>query len=531
MNVALTPLRFKRRARSLYGSKLGVVCGDLRLTYAEFFDRCDRLSRALVALGVAPGDPVAYLAYNCHRLLEGYYGVVQMGGILLPLNIRLSPDEFAYILNDSGARVLLFDSDFRDVVAALQPRLRSVRHFVPLDRATGDPWSSPATYDALLEAAGPGPFLEIEPDEDAVAELFYTSGTTADPKGVMLTHRNLYLHALTVIIACGLRDTDVQAHTIPLFHVNGWGAPQSLTCMGGTHVMQRRFDPGRVLETIERERVTVMALVPTMVNALLHYPDLAKHDTSSLRMVKVGGAAPSAPMIAAVEKAFGCTCYTGYGLTETSPVIAVALPKATTAGETPDQRQRRQAMTGWAQVGVELRVVDEQGKDVRPDGTEVGEILARGDAVMKGYWNKPDETARALAGGWFHTGDMATIDAEGYLLIVDRKKDIIISGGENIASIEIEQCLAAHDAVFEVAVIPVPDPKWGEVAKAVVVLKPGAAATEAEILDCCRGRLAGFKCPRSIDFVESLPKGGTGKILKKLLRERYWQGEERRVRG
>jgi fatty-acyl-CoA synthase len=531
MNIPLTPIRFKRRAQHLYGRKLGVVCGAERFTYADFGGRCDRLSHALEALGIRSGDRVAYLAWNCHRLLEGYYGVVQMGGVLLPLNIRLSPEDFTFILNDSGARLLFFDSEFHGIVEGIRGRLGTVEHFVPLDRATGDAWSSPKTYDVLLADAPDTPFEAVEPDEDAVAELFYTSGTTADPKGVMLSHRNLYLHALGGIVACALRDTDVQLHTIPLFHVNGWGTPQTLTAMGATHVMLRKFDPAVVLDLLEKERVTLLALVPTMANALLHHPDLGKHDYSSLRLINVGGAAPSLDMIRKLERAFGAPCYTGYGLTETSPLLSLATLKSTVAAQDEEARLRRQATTGWPQLGVELRVVDEAGRDVQPDGSDIGEIIARSDGVMKGYWNKPEATADVIRDGWFHTGDMATIDDEGYVTIVDRKKDIIISGGENIASIEIEQCLASHPAVFENAVIPVPDPKWGEVPRALVVLKSGAAATEEELLAWCRERLAPYKCPRGVDFFDTLPKGGTGKILKKVLRERYWSGESRRVRG
>lgn len=531
MNIPLTPLRFKARAQNLYGKKIGVICGSSRFTYTQLFQRCDRLAHALRTLRIKPGDRVAYLAYNCHRLLEGYYGVVQMGGILMPLNIRLSKSDFTFILNDSGARVLFFDSDFRDIVSEIRSDLKSVENFIPLDQPTGDAWASAQTYDSLLETAGSRPFTAVEPDEDSVAEIFYTSGTTANPKGVMLTHRNLYLHALTAIIAVGTRDTDIQLHTIPLFHVNGWGTPQSMTCMGGTHVMLRKFDPALVLELLEKERVTFMSLVPTMANALLNHPDVGKHDYSSLRMVNIGGAAPPLQMIRMVEETFGCACYTGYGLTETSPILTLATIKSSLGEVDNGERLRRQALTGWPQVGVEIRVVDESGKDVQPDGTEIGEVIARSDGVMKGYWRGPEDTSKVIRDGWFHTGDMATIDTEGYILIVDRKKDIIISGGENIASIEIERCLFSHPAVLECAVIAVPDSKWGEVPKALVVLKEEAKATEAELIEFARARLAGYKCPRSVDFFESLPKGGTGKILKKMLREKYWEGRERRVQG
>jgi len=272
-------------------------------------------------------------------------------------------------------------------------------------------------------------------------------------------------------------------------------------------------------------------MVPTMATALLNHPGLPDHTYSSLRMLNVGGAAPSVEMIKKLEEAFGAPCYTGYGLTETSPLLTLATIKSTLGSLDEPERRRRQAMTGWPQVGIELRVVDENDRDVKPDGQEIGEVIARGDSVMKGYWRQPDETARAMRGGWFRTGDMATVDDEGYILIVDRKKDIIISGGENIASIEIEKCLSAHPSVLECAVIAVPDSKWGELPKALVVLKEGAEATERELLDFCKMRLAGYKCPRSIDFYDLLPKGGTGKILKKTLREKYWVGEEKRVHG
>ncbi len=518
MNIPLTPLRFKRRTTRLYGKKLGVVCGESRFTYAAFFERCDRLARVLRMLQVPPGARVAFLAYNCHRLLEAYYGVVQMGAVLLPLNIRLSKDELTFILNDSESSVLFYDSDFRSLVGGMQSQLKTVKYFIPLDAIVSEVWSFPKSYDILLEEAGSGEFGEIEPEEDEVAEIFYTSGTTADPKGVMLTHRNLYLHALTSIISLGIRDTDVQLHAIPLFHVNGWGSPQSLTCMGGTHVMMRRFDPLQVLKLIQNEGITYTSFVPTMALSLLNQPEAIKYDYSSLRMTLIGGATPPSELIQQMESLFGCPCYTGYGLTEASPILTIASPKGTLEYRDNQDRIRRQSMTGWPLVGVDIRVVDENGREVSHDGRQVGEVIAQSDGVMKGYWKKPRETAAIIKDGWLFTGDMAMVDEEGYLQIVDRKKDVIVSGGENIASIEIENRLYAHDAVFECAVIAEPDPKWGEVPKAFVVLKQGCKVTKNELLDFCRNGLAAYKCPRSVEFLESLPKGGTGKILKKALR-------------
>ncbi len=531
MNVPLTPLRFKDRALGLYGRKIGVVCGDKRYTYGEFFERCDRLSHVLQTLGIGVGDRVAFLSHNCHRLLEAYYGVVQIGAVLLPINIRLSGREFSYILNDSEAKVLFFDGDASGAVAEIRPSIMSVRHLIPLeDSATGWLHTTP-TYDQLLSEAEATRVEPVEPDENDPAELFYTSGTTANPKGVMLTHRNLYLHTLGLLIATKTSDADTQLHTIPLFHVNGWGTPQTLTCVGGTHVLLNRFDPSTVFRLIAEEKVTLMSLVPTMASALLRHPELGRWDCSSLRLVMLGGAAPSRSMVRDIEKSFGCLCYTGYGLTETSPVLTMANPKARFRDLPLEERQRRQSMTGMPLIGTAIRVVDENGTDVANDGKHVGEIIARGDSVMGGYWNQPEETDRAFRGGWFHTGDMATIDEEGYLSIVDRKKDVIISGGENIASVEIETCIASHPSVLECAVIAVPDPKWGEVPKALVVVLPGANLSATELLDHCRHHLAAFKCPQSVEFFDALPKGGTGKILKRLLRERYWSAQDRVIHG
>lgn len=519
MNIPLTPLRFRRRAVQLFGTKTGVICGESRFTYSEFSERCDRLARVLTTLNVERGARIAFLAYNCHRLLEGYYGVEQIGALLLPLNVRLTPQELACILNDSGSRVLFYDSDFASLVEKMLPLLNSVKTYISLDSAPSNEWSHEKPYEDLLASADSESLCELEPDENDVAEIFYTSGTTGDPKGVMLTHRNLYLHALESIIALGIRDTDVQLHAIPLFHVNGWGAPQSLTCMGGTHVLMRRFDPMQVFRLIQQEKVTYTSFVPTMVHALLNHPAIAEFDFSSLRMILIGGAAPSLEMVRQVEERFGCRCYTGYGLTETSPILTIATPKGTTGSLNGSERVRRQAMTGWPLVGVDLKVVDAETHDVAPNGLQVGEIIIRSDGVMKGYWRRPQETDAVIREGWLFTGDMATIDEEGFIQIVDRKKDIIVSGGENIASIEIEHCLYEFQNIAECAVIAVPDPKWGEAPAAFVVMKPGCHATEQELLQFCRERLATYKCPRSVDFLDSLPKGGTGKILKKELRK------------
>ncbi len=525
MNIPLTPVRFLRYAQQQYPEKTAVVCGEHRLTYRQFAERAGRLAGALRQARVESGERVAFLSANCHRLLEAYYGVLEAGAVLLPLNIRLAPPELAYILNDSGAKVLFLEKQFLDAAESFRQSVSGVRTFFLLDGPPRTDWLASQDYEGLLAAAVPFQADIMDFDEDSLAELFYTSGTSALPKGVMLTHRNIYLHALSVGLTFQTEANTVELHTIPLFHANGWGVAHSLTFMGGTHVMLHRFDPAEVFRLIERERVHACSLVPTMATALVNSPDRQKYDLSSLRRVTIGGAASSPTLVREIEEKLGCTCFSGYGLTETAPVLSVSSMKPGLHWE-GQERYAGQSMTGYAIPGVEIRVVDANDKDVPRDGRTIGEIITRSDGVMQGYWQQPEATAEALRGGWLRTGDMATVNEEGYILIVDRKKDIIVSGGENISSLEIEKTLVAHPSVYEAAVIPVPDPKWGEVPKAFVVLKPGAQASEQELMEFCRSHMAHYKAPRSVEFLPSLPKTGTGKILKKDLRKKYWGGQE-----
>jgi fatty-acyl-CoA synthase len=525
MFVPLTPLDFKRRAVRNFGNKIGVVDGERRFTYQEFGQRADRLAGALRALDVAPGDRVAFLSYNTHHLLEAYYGVLQAGAVLTPINIRFSPDDIAYVLGHSGASVLCYHHDFQEIVDRVRPRLEHLRHVVVLEGE--DPEAH--QYETLLARATPDPGPDIfQVDENAICELFYTSGTTGRPKGVALTHRNLALHALQFNLSMRMADTDRVLHVVPLFHVNGWGTPQALTAAGGTHVMLRKIVPQDILRLIERERITLLLGVPTIYNALINEPTIGTYDLTSLRQAVSGGAPASPSLIQAMEEKLGCLSVVGYGLTETSPLLSKALPKAHLGGA-PDDDLRRRSTTGFEVIGVDMRVVDSDGREVPPDGKTVGEIVARSNIIMDGYYRDPEATAAVIRDGWFHTGDMAVVDSEGYVTIVDRQKDIIISGGENISSVEIEKVLAAHPAVFECTVLAVPDERWGETPKALIVLKPGQKATAEEILTHCRRHLAGFKVPSSVEFRESLPKTGTGKIMKHELREPYWRGYEKRV--
>jgi fatty-acyl-CoA synthase len=527
--LPLTPVRFKRHAAQIFGRKVGVVCGVQRFTYREFNERADRLSAALLRLGVQKGDRVAYLSFNCHRLLEAYYGVPQIGGILLAMNIRLAPEELGYILSDAAPRVLCFDPEFVPLVEALRQHAPFIEHFVSL-RDAKPAWAQDKLYDELLAHAQPADIDYCQIDENSVAELFYTSGTTAYPKGVMLTHRNLYLHAFYTALGLKGTDRDVHLYTVPLFHVNSWGAPHIFTMLGGRHVMLRKFDPGTVLGLIQQERVTRLQMVPAMAIALLNHPDFSRYDLGSVSEIMIGGAPANAALIRELEAKFpGCVAMGGYGLTETSPVISLAHIKEHLSNDPEVENLRRKVTAGYAVAGAEIRVVDLECRDVAPDSKQVGEIVVRSDVVMEGYWRQPEATANAIRDGWFHTGDLAIIDDEDYILIVDRAKDMILTGGENVASAEIERVLYGHPAVLECAVIAVPDDQWGEVAQAVITLKPGHQAGAAELIEHCRKRLAGFKIPKSIEFADNLPKGGTGKILKKVLREKYWAGRERRV--
>ncbi len=528
MIVPLTPLEFEHRAVRLFGSHVAVVDGERRFTYREFGERVNRLANAIRSLGIAPGERVAFLALNCHQLLEGYYGVLAAGAVLLPLNVRLSPEELTYILNHAEPGALFVGPELLPLYQKLEPGLRSVREVVSLEGERPS-WFRGHDYETLLaEASTERPELQI--DENAIAELFYTSGSTGRPKGVVMTHRNLYLHAMNCQAASAYRDSDAVLYMVPLFHVNGWGTPHYLTMVGGRHVMLRRFSAADFCRLVQQERITRTGGVPAMFNAILAYPELDQYDLSSLREISVGGAPSSPTLIATLEKRLGCQVFSGYGLTETCPVLTIARPTDTLLQrESDEQRLLRQATTGLPIPGVDLRVVDNEGRDVPADNQTVGEIIVRSNVVMDGYFRDPEATAEAIVDGWFHTGDMAVIDSEGYVTIVDRKKDIIISGGENISSVEVEKVLSAHPAVYECAVVAVPDPQWGEVPKAFVALKENQSVTAEELIAHCRAHLGGFKVPKSIEFRSELPKGGTGKILKNELREPYWQGLAKRV--
>src|SRR2546426_8317274 len=397
MNIPLTPIRFLRYAEQQYPCKTAVVCGNERLTYSQFAERVSRLAGTLRQAGVQPGDRVAFLSMNCHRLLEAYYGVPEAGAVLLPLNVRLAPHELAYILNDAGATVLFLEKQFLDVADSVRQRTSAVQTFFLLDERPQTNWLSPQNYEQLLAAAAPYRADIMSFDENSTAELFYTSGTSANPKGVMLTHRNIYLHALNVCLTFHLSGDTVELHTIPLFHANGWGIAQALTFMGGTHVMLQRFDPAEIFRLIEQERVRGCSLVPTMATALVNFPERGKYDLSSLERITIGGAASFPALVGGEEGKLGCSCFSGHGVSETSSLLTLSRMKSGVHWE-GEQRYAGQAMTGYAVGGVEIRVVDSTDKDVPHDGKTIGEIIARSDGGMEGYWQRPEATAQAMRG-------------------------------------------------------------------------------------------------------------------------------------
>ena len=524
MQVPLLVDDFLRRAAKLYADKTAIVDGDRRFTYREYAGRVHRLARALLELGVGPGDRVCILSPNSHYFLESFYATSEIGAILVPLNYRLVAEDHEYILGHAGVRVVLADPEFTAVLDGLRGRLPEVAHWVVAGGASdaGPDWQS---WDVLTDAQSDEPPEPVERDENDVLSINYTSGTTARPKGVMLTHRNCYLNAYNLIAHLRMRHEDVELWTLPLFHCNGWGGPYALTALGGTHVILRKIDARTSFELIADEGVTFACMAPAVLSAVLEYEDRERHAISTRPRFTVAGAPPPPAFIERLERDLGWEFLQIYGLTETAPLLTVSQPDANTPADDWERRGR----AGVEGIGVEIEVRDDDGNPVPRDNRTVGEVCARSNVVFAGYWEQADETAKAVYDGFFHTGDLAVWDAAGNIHIVDRKKDVIISGGENISSADIEATLYEHPAVLECAVIGVPDEKWGETPKALVVLREAGAAGEDELLAYCRERMAHFKCPTSVDFLGELPRTATGKLQKFRLRERYWGGDVRRV--
>jgi fatty-acyl-CoA synthase len=526
MEVPLLVTDFLRRAARLYPGKTAIVDGARRFSYREYQVRVNRLAHALLALGIGRGDRVCILSPNSHFFLESFFGTAEIGAILVPLNYRLVAADHEYILNHAGVKAVLVDWEYTGVIDEIRPGLATVEHWI-VARDEGEAPCGWRDWEELVAGAPEGDPPPVALGENDVVSINYTSGTTARPKGVILTHRNFYLNAYNLIAHLGIRHEDVELWTLPMFHCNGWGAVYAVTGVGGTHVVLRTIDGAGIFRRIEEEGVTFACMAPAVLRTILDYPDRDQHRIETRPRITVAGAPPPAAFIERLETELGWQFIQIYGLTETAPLLTVCGPDHQTAREDWGRRSR----AGVAGIGVQLGVLDDDGNPVPKDGRSVGEICARSSVVFQGYWRQPEETHVAIRDGWFHTGDLAVWDETESIHIVDRKKDVIISGGENISSPEIEAALYRHPAVAECAVIGVPHEKWGETPKALVVLRPGASTTERELLDFCRQKLAHFKCPTSVDFLQELPRTATGKLQKFRLRERYWKGAERRVRG
>ena len=483
------------RARAQHAERLAVVDGERRWTYAELGRRVDALARRLLEAGVAPGDRVAVCEDNTAEFLVAYFAIPWVGAVAQPLNHRLAPAELAALFADAETRLVLAGDRYRDrfedaLALAVEP-------------ASG---------------AGPAP-VESAPDD--LAHLYYTSGTTGRPKGVMLTHRNVCSHAACAVEELQLADEDRWAHVAPLFHLADAWATFALSIVGGVHVMLPRFEPGAALELFARERVSITNLVPTMLTRMVAHPDAEQTDTGALRLLLSGGAPIAPDLVRRLSAVFGCTYAQTYGLTETSPYLTLGLLNDEQRALPEPERIALLARTGRPFAAVDVEVVDEQGRPVPPDDRTVGEIRARGETVSPGYWRRPDATAAVHRDGWFYTGDLAVLDEAGFLRIVDRKADKILTGGENVYSIEVENALSDHPSVLAAAAFGVPDATWGELVCAAVLLVDGAEATQEELAAWCRERIANYKVPRRIAFLDAFPTTGSGKVSKRALRERF----------
>ncbi len=511
-----------RRTVQVCGNKTATRFNGRSQTWTGFQQRVARLAGGLHSLTINEGDRTAILALNSDRYLEFYFGVAWSGAVFVPINIRLAPAEILYWLNDSGSKVLFVDATFLPAIAEIRARLETVEHFVYMSGDTAP--QGYLSFEDLL--ANHAPIDASERNGDDLAAIYYTGGTTGRSKGVMLSHRNLTYNVLQSAPVLGINEDDVYLHSAPMFHIADSIGGLVASTVGATHVFVPAFDPVKVLKIAQDEKVTISLLVPTMINMLVNHPELPEYDLSSLKNLPYGGSGiPEAVLLKAFEVLPETTFVQAYGQTEASPIITLLGREYHTVS---GPYAGKLTAAGKAVAGIDLAILDEQG-EVLPIG-QVGEVCIRGDNVMLGYWNLPELTNEALRGGWLHTGDGGRLDEDGLLFVVDRVKDMIVSGGENVYSAETEQAIYAHPAVAECAVIGIPHDAWGEQVHAIVRLHEDASLTDQQLIDHCKTLIAAFKCPKSIEFRDqSLPLSGAGKILKKDLRAPYWKGSDRKV--
>jgi len=525
----LTPLALLERTVRVFPEQTAVVYGDRRQDYAAFAEEVGRFAGALLRAGVAPGDRVAVLAPNVPVLLSAHFAVLRVGAALVAINTRLNPAEVGYILNHSGAKVVMVDPELAPRVLEAPGGLEARPQLVNLEDdvagVVGCPLDGPS-YREFVDGADVLPVTGGVDDEDRITSINYTSGTTGRPKGVMYTHRGAAINALGEIVVHKLERDSVFLWTLPLFHCNGWCFPWAVTAVGGTHVMLRAIEPAHVIDLIRTERVTHFNGAPTVLLMLAEAPEARGVRFDPRVRVATGGSPPSPTLLARMDD-LGVDVTHVYGLTETyGPHVYCELQPGWEGLEVAERAAVMARQGVPYHVATHLRIVDAEMRDVPPDGETMGEVVMRGNNVMKGYFEDPEATAEAFAGGWFHSGDLGVMHPDGYIELRDRKKDIIISGGENISTIEVEHTVVKHPAVLECAVVAVPHERWGEVPKAFVSIRPGEEVSEAELIEFCREHLAHFKCPKSVEFGE-LPKTSTGKIQKFRLREKEWSGAKR----
>ncbi len=512
-------------AVKLWPDKEAIIDGDTRYTYRQVADRISRLASGLHGLGIQPGDNIAILANNSHRYFETYFVADIAGTPLAPLNIRLSAKELEFILNDGEVKALLLGPEYIELYNQFRESTPGIKHAILIGREAGESFID---YEQLISSSAPLKRSARDWAEDDMLNLCYTGGTTGLPKGVMLSQRNVVSNAEHAIMTFGFREGDTWLHVAPMFHLADAWACYAFTMVGAVHVFIPGFAPAATLEVIQHHRVTKTILVPTMINFLVNFPDKGNYDFSSVETVLYGASPMPVDRLQAAVKAFGPKFVQAYGMTETAPLLTAMQAHWTTFDGSPEDN-RRLGSCGREISGVEVRVVDEEtGEDVKPG--QVGEIIARGPNVMLGYWKREKETGDALRHGYMHTGDLATIDDQNFIYIVDRAKDMIISGGENVYSTEVESAIYEHPAVLEAAVIGVPDEQWGEAVLAVVVPREGVTVTDVDIIEHCKKLIAGYKTPKRVVIQDApLPKSGPGKILKTELRKPFWEGKERQV--
>ncbi|MBI4798455.1 MAG: long-chain-fatty-acid--CoA ligase [Desulfarculus sp.] len=514
------------RAAAKFPHKTAVICGELSLTYRQFNQRVNRLAQALLARGLQKGDRLGLLCQNTHQFLELYFAAAKTGGIICPYNNLLTPRELTDLVNYSGPRFLLYGPQYEDKVKDLVAALPTVEHYISLGQPA---WDQAAGYEKLLAAAGEQePQVEVTPQD--VMSIYFTSGTTGNPKGAMRTHNHLVTTAYTGVIENKIGYDERVLVVTPMYHVSFEdNIGRCFLVPNTTVIYPSHFEPAGALAMLDQERITCCLLVPTMINAMVHSPAMDSVNLSALKRVFYVGAPMPVELLKKSMKTFGrfgCGFCQQYGATETGPLTTILLPEDHLM-EGPPEKVKRLASAGRAVLDYQVRAVDPQGQDVAPG--QVGELVVKGEAMMKGYWQMPEASAERVRGGWLYTGDMGYLDDEGYVFIVDRKNDLIISGGKNIYPREVEEVLYEHPAVLEATVVGVPDDYWGEAVRAVVVLKEGMAATPEEIIAFCGQRLAGYKKPKTVELWQELPKSASGKLLRRKVRDKYWEDRERKI--